>query len=53
MQRFLISDSIPDVEFVRKIKDWRLNNIRREKLEKKNDKQLSTVDYISQGKHQV
>lgn len=43
MQRFLISDSIPDVEFVRKIK---------EKL-KKNDKQLSTVDYISQGKHQV
>lgn len=35
MQRFLTSDSIPDVEFVRKIKDWRLNKYKERKVEKK------------------
>lgn len=35
MQRFLISDSIPDVEFVRKIKDLRLNKYKERKVEKK------------------
>lgn len=34
MQRFLISDSIPDVAIVRKIKDWRLTRIEWEVGEK-------------------